>query len=78
MESIHYSSVQLILDWNDEHFPNLFVADDAFPLSVNIMKPYPGIFEQLSERFFNYCLSQAGRIVENNFVLLASVYSVFR
>jgi hypothetical protein len=56
----------------------LFVADDAFPSSVNIVKPCPGILEKSSERIFNYRLSRARRIVENTFGLLASVYRVFR
>jgi hypothetical protein len=54
----------------------LFVADDAFSLSVNIMKPYPGILEQSSEGIFKYRLSRVRRIVENTFGLSASVYRV--
>jgi hypothetical protein len=59
-------------------FSYLFVADDAFPSSVNFMKPYPGILEQSSQKIFNYRLSRARRTVENTFGLLASVYRIFR
>jgi hypothetical protein len=57
--------------------PYLFVADDAFPFSANIMKSYPVILEQSSLRISNYRLSWA-RTVENTFRLLASVYREFR
>jgi hypothetical protein len=56
--------------------PYVFIVDDAFPLSVNIMNPYPGILEQSSE--FNYRLSRARKVVENTFGSLASVFRVFR
>lgn len=58
--------------------PYVVVADDAFPLRFNIMKPYP--FKSLggADRVFNYRLSRARRIVENAFGLLANVFRVFR
>lgn len=59
--------------------PYVFVADDAFPLTENIMKPYSTDIEKGSpRRIFNYRLSRARRIVENAFGIMASVFRVFR
>nr|CAI5827131.1 unnamed protein product [Callosobruchus analis] len=54
------------------------VADEAFPLKENIMKPYPGSLEQSPKRIFGYRLSLARRVVENTFGLLCYVFRVFR
>lgn len=58
--------------------PYVAVADDAFPLRKNIMKPYPFRNQHGVIRIFNYRLSRARRLVENAFALLANVFRVFR
>lgn len=59
--------------------PYVFLGDDAFPLSVNIMKPFSGMHHQGSQnRIFNYRLSRARRVVENVFGILSSVFRVLR
>ena len=53
------------------------VGDDAFPLSTNIMKPYPQRNLDMPKRILNYCLSRARWVVENAFGILANRFQVF-
>lgn len=57
--------------------PFVFVGDDAFPLSMRIMKPFSkprGRPFNDSEIVFNYRLSRARRCVENAFGILTSKF----
>lgn len=56
----------------------IIVADDAFPLTPYLMKPYPGKALTEEQRIFNYRLSRARRVVENAFGILASRFQVFQ
>lgn len=68
-----------LLPGRDRPVPYVFVADDAFGLHDNIMKPYPGIQKKGSEkRAFNYRLSRARRVVENVFGILSAKFRVLR
>ena len=67
-----------VLPGRTKPVPYVFVTDDAFALSNNIMKPYTGKKPGWSspERIFNYRLSRARRIIENVFGVLSSKFRV--
>ena len=53
------------------------LQDDAFPLKINLMKPYAYRGLTLERRIFNYRLSRARRISENAFGILSNRFRVF-
>jgi len=67
------------LPGREKPIPFVFLADNAFPLGKNMMKPYPGLNQKGSpERIHNYRLSRGRRVVENVFGILSSGFRVFR
>ena len=61
---------------SDKALPHVIVADDAFPLKRNLMKPYSFKSEHPEQRIFSYRLSRARRTSENAFGILANRFRV--
>ncbi|CAH2108869.1 unnamed protein product [Euphydryas editha] len=63
----------------DVNMPYVFVADNAFPLHPNIMKPFPGQHPEGSmQRNFNRKLSSVRIVVENAFGVMSARFRVLR
>ncbi|KAK0142795.1 Protein ALP1-like [Merluccius polli] len=58
--------------------PFVFVADEAFPLRRDLMRPFPGTHLYGSRRAFNFRLSHARLIIENTFGILTSQWRMYR
>ena len=62
-------------------FPHCIVGDEAFPLRLDLMKPFPrgqrGNKLPENQLVFNYRLSRAHRISENAFGILVQRWRVF-
>lgn len=57
--------------------PYVFIGDEAFQLTENIMKPYrKTLGSPINERIFNYRLSRARRVVENAFGIMACRFRI--
>ncbi|KAL6418260.1 hypothetical protein ACFW04_006213 [Cataglyphis niger] len=62
---------------SDVILPFTFVADEAFPLGIYMMRPYARTYRTFGneERIFNYRLNRARRTIENAFGIMSSTYS---
>ena len=67
-----------LLPKTNVRLPYVLVADEAFPLRENLMKPNPRDALELPERVYNYRLSRARRTIENAFGIAASRFRVFK
>ncbi|XP_026821209.1 protein ALP1-like [Rhopalosiphum maidis] len=57
--------------------PYVFVGDEAFGLSTNMLRPYAGKCLLINKRIFNYRLSRARRYVECAFGILSNKWRIF-
>lgn len=60
-------------------YPFVIVGDEAFPLKVNLLRPYPRNTSRDNEKqkVFNYRLSRARRVVENAFGIMTQKFRIF-
>ncbi|XP_063388799.1 uncharacterized protein LOC134674612 [Cydia fagiglandana] len=67
-----------VLPGSDIVAPYCFVADSAFAINENLLKPYPQRNLTQEKRIFNYRLSRARRVVENAFGILSERFRIFK
>ncbi|XP_017492050.1 PREDICTED: putative nuclease HARBI1 [Rhagoletis zephyria] len=71
------SPKELPLDESGIKFPYYYVADAAFPLRKNIMRPYPERNLDNRKRIFNYRLSRARKNIECTFGMMTQTFQIF-
>uniref|UniRef100_A0A6P7GPA1 Protein ALP1-like n=1 Tax=Diabrotica virgifera virgifera TaxID=50390 RepID=A0A6P7GPA1_DIAVI len=65
------------INLDNTSLPYVFVGDDAFGLSKNVMCPYVGNQLSHEKKNFNYRLSRARRYIECTFGIMANKWQIF-
>lgn len=79
-DNLHIPAPEVLADAPQlEPLPYTIVADEAFPLKPNIMRPYPGGRGPLAleKKAFNYRVSRARRISENGLGILEKRWRIY-
>jgi hypothetical protein len=60
--------------------PHVIVVDEAFPLKIYLMRPYPGSQSKGNNEksILNYLLSRARSLVENAFRILSQKFQIYQ
>jgi len=66
----------LIIDNEDTKVPYVIVADEAFGMTENLMKPYGGKMLSYGKKIFSYRLTLARRYVECTFGIMCSKWRI--
>jgi len=61
---LHIRDPEPINEFQDHNFPYVFLDDEAFGLTTNLLRPFGGYHLTTTKKVFNYRLSLAGRYVE--------------
>jgi len=77
---LHLPRPEVLEEGDSVPLPYVFVGDDAFAMTENLLKPYSEVHGKLNndQRVFNYRLSRARRVVENAFGILAARFGVLQ
>lgn len=67
-----------VLPGTNDLFPYIFVADNAFPIGQNLLKPFSGTNLSLKKRIFDYRLSRARRCIEQTFGILVQTWQILK
>ena len=65
-------------DEGGEAFPYFLLGDEAFALSINMMKAYAKRGMTDKEKIYNYRVCRARRVVENTFGILAQRWRIYQ
>ncbi|XP_063812585.1 uncharacterized protein LOC135050225 isoform X2 [Pseudophryne corroboree] len=74
---LHLPGYSVLPNTNGPPMPFVFVADEAFGLSENILRPYPTRNITPIRKVFNYRLVRARRAIDSAFGILANKWRVF-